>query len=145
MHERECRQTRQNRTAVAPIQRWLARYEKTTNWTPVFCFKTCKLGLSVLCCFLRVFRSKKAPKQMRARHRGRAPTPGLPRPDPSLSGPPQVARHACAKGPFSRRLSIYLGQFDLRSAGQQAWPQKLLFYLLAPEMGVAKHPLVHSR
>ena len=37
---------------------------------------------------------KKKPKKMRARHRGRAPTPRLPPPRP-LSGLAQVPRPAC--------------------------------------------------
>ena len=77
---------------------YYTRYEKTTNCTSVFCFNTFFLLIAgfclVFCVFfdLRVLElrvEKKMPKKMRA-------------------GP-----HA-AKGPFSRRLPIYLGQFDLR-------------------------------
>ena len=80
------------------------RNAKTTNWTSVCCFKTCLMEWPVFVLFFACFSiwgswssawRKKSPKKMRARHRGCAPTPGMPlssAPPPLPRGPgPRVA------------------------------------------------------
>jgi hypothetical protein len=116
-----------------------SRYAKTTNWTSVCCFKTCLMEWPVFVLLFACFSiwgswssvEKKKPKKIRARHRGCAPTPGL----PLLSAPPPLhSTHIGSPGRvslgrlFRRKLSISSKICKCQFAVHV--PQKLLFSCL---------------